>query len=246
MTLQEKNYEPALMYGAANDSVTPQTITAATAAALAVGANGATNPAFQVDTATASVATGVKITGAATGTAVAVAAIGSGTDEHLTIDAKAAGTIKIGSVSTGLITLGSMVSMKQRVLASSGNTTMTTAMSGSVMLLDSATVDYTLPAVGAGDVGIFFDFLATTTSTNWSVTAGAADLLIGSLTIVSADVPTADIFSPNGSSDLVIACNGTTTGGVAGSYFRMVAVSATRWFVSGILSGSGTATTPFA
>lgn len=140
---------------------------------------------------------------------------------------------------------GVALTSKRNVLASSGNTTMTAAMSGSVMLLDSATVDYVLPAIGTGDVGMYFDFLSTVTSTNQTITAGAADLLCGSVTIVSADVPTADIFAPDVTDDLVLAMNGSTTGGVIGSYIRFTAISATRWFVQGTLSGSGTATTPF-
>ncbi len=246
MTIQQKDYDPALMQGAANSVVLPQTITDNTTGALVVGANGATNPVLQIDTATASVATGLKVTGAATGTATALAAIGSGTDEHLTINAKAAGTIKIGNISTGLITLGAMVSSKRYVLASSGNTTMTSAMSGAVMLLDGAGTDFTLPAIGAGDIGMHFLFVSTAASTSQSITAGAADLLTGGVTIVSADVPTADCFAPDVSDDLVLATNGSTTGGAIGSWVQYIAISATRWWVQGVLFGSGTATTPFA
>ena len=58
-------------------------------------------------------------------------------------------------------------------------------------------------------------------------------------------LPTADIFAPDVTDDLVISMNGTTTGGVIGTYIRATAISATRWFIQGTLSGSGTATTPF-
>lgn len=81
------------------------TITSTSANALAVGANGATNPVFNVNAATASVATGVNITGAAAGGGVAVAAISSGSNEALTLNAKGTGTIGIGSVSTGAVTI---------------------------------------------------------------------------------------------------------------------------------------------
>ena len=81
MAIQHKNYNPDLMAGGADETSIAQTITSASSGALAVGANGATNPAFNVDTNTASVATGLNITGAAEGSGLAVAVISSGTNE---------------------------------------------------------------------------------------------------------------------------------------------------------------------
>jgi hypothetical protein len=83
----------------------PTTITATTASALAVGRNGGTNPALTVNTATASSVTGLQITSAATGAGVAIAATDSGANTAMTINAKGTGTIGIGTVSTGAITL---------------------------------------------------------------------------------------------------------------------------------------------
>lgn len=70
-------------------------ITSASATALAVGLNGATNPAFVVDSSTASQAAGLKITGAATGGTVALAAIDSGSNTSLSIDAKGTGNLLV-------------------------------------------------------------------------------------------------------------------------------------------------------
>lgn len=70
------------------------------------GVNGATNPALQIDYATASAATGLKVTAAAAAAGVSVAVMSSGTNENLKIDAKGSGTISFGSVSTGAISLG--------------------------------------------------------------------------------------------------------------------------------------------
>ena len=148
-----------------------------------------------------------------------------------------------GAVDASGVTLKS----KRNVLASSGNTTMTTAMSGSVMLIDGASTDYALPAIGTGDVGVWFDFVSTIISTGTqTITAQAADLLTGSIAIIDAGAVGSDIFSPDVSDDLVITLNGTTTGGVAvGSWCRLTAISATRWFVQGTFNGSGTLATPF-
>jgi hypothetical protein len=81
------------------------TITSASASALAVGLNGATNPAFLIDASPASQAAGLKVTGAVTGGTVAIAAIDSGSSANVTINAKGSGTIGIGSVSTGAVTI---------------------------------------------------------------------------------------------------------------------------------------------
>lgn len=82
-------------------------ITSNEANAFTVGRQGSTDPVLKVDASTSSVVTGLKITGAATGTAVALAAIGSGTDEHLTLDAKGAGIVTIAGTSTGGVRFGS-------------------------------------------------------------------------------------------------------------------------------------------
>lgn len=80
-------------------------ITSNSAVALAVGRLGATTPAFTVDASTASQVAGLKVTGAGTGGTVTVVATDSGADTSLTINAKGAGTIGIGSVSTGAVTI---------------------------------------------------------------------------------------------------------------------------------------------
>ena len=92
---------------AASGGIGPFTVTVADADAFDVGANGATNPVLQVDTNTASVATGVKITGAAAAGGVAVEAISSGTNEALSIDAKGSGALTLAGTSTGGIKSGS-------------------------------------------------------------------------------------------------------------------------------------------
>ena len=95
------------------DAVTDTlTITGATsiestsANALAVGANGATNPVLNLDASTASVATWLNVAGAAAAWGVAVSALSSGTNESLTLDAKGTGTITLNGTATGNIILG--------------------------------------------------------------------------------------------------------------------------------------------
>lgn len=82
------------------------TITTTSAAGLTVGRQGATAPVLKIDASAATVATGLSIAGAAAASGVAVAAISSGTDESLTIDAKGSGTVSLNVTGTGNIVLG--------------------------------------------------------------------------------------------------------------------------------------------
>lgn len=78
-------------------------ITSTAATAFAVGRQGSTDPVLAVDANTASVATGVKIIGAAAGARVNFAAISSGTNEGLSINGKGSGTVRLANVSTGAV-----------------------------------------------------------------------------------------------------------------------------------------------
>jgi hypothetical protein len=82
------------------------TITSSSAQALAVGLNGLTNPAFNVDSSTGSQAAGLNVKGATAAGNVAISVISSGAAANLLIDALGTGTISIGSVSTGIVTMG--------------------------------------------------------------------------------------------------------------------------------------------
>src|SRR5207302_671524 len=66
-------------------------ITAANALALAVGRQGATNPALWVDASAASCVTGLSVTAKAAGSRLLLAVGSTGTDEGLSIDARGAG-----------------------------------------------------------------------------------------------------------------------------------------------------------
>ncbi len=69
------------------------TITSSSATALAVGANGTTNPSLQVDASTASAANGLKITSTAAGSGVTLGVISGGSNDSLTVSAKGSGSV---------------------------------------------------------------------------------------------------------------------------------------------------------
>lgn len=121
------------------------TVTSTSASALTVGANGATNPVLKVVASTASVATGISVTGAAAAGGVAVAVISSGTDEALTINAKGAGTIGIGSVSTGAVTITPATTVTGLLTATAGLTSV-----ADIVVESGTAVPATAGAVAAG------------------------------------------------------------------------------------------------
>lgn len=65
-----------------------------------------TDYAFQVDTATASAVTGLKIASAAEGDTLALSVLSTGTDEDLQLDAKGAGSILLNGIATGIVDVG--------------------------------------------------------------------------------------------------------------------------------------------
>lgn len=94
-----------LSVGAASSTTATLVVTTKNANALAVGRQGTTAPALKVDSSATNSATGIEVVSAAAAGGVAFRAISSGTDEALTINAKGTGTIGIGSVSTGAVTI---------------------------------------------------------------------------------------------------------------------------------------------
>lgn len=82
------------------------TITATSANALAVGRQGTTNPAFNVNTNTALSVTGINIVANAAGSGIAMSATSSAASEALFIDALGSGVINIATVSTGATVVG--------------------------------------------------------------------------------------------------------------------------------------------
>lgn len=238
MTIQQKNYDPALMQGAANTVALPQTITDATSSALAVGANGATNPQFLVDNSTASVASGLSVTGAATGVAVALAAIDSGSTGLMTLAGKGTGGyVKVlGNVS-------------QVVSGSGATVTLTKSQSGSAVLFDRAAgIIFTLPA---NTPGMWFDFFVTVTITSNAakvITAAGTELLVG--TIINTDTDSLDAIaswkSLVATSNIAVSMDGSTKGGIKGDWLRFTCLNTTTWNVQGLTLGTGTVATPFA
>ena len=87
----------------------------------------------------------------------------------------------------------------------------------------------------------------STSSLKIGTTSGSSDLYVGAVMSIDSDSSGAVVaFSANGSSNDFINLNGTTTGGVAGTWIQIVAIAANKYMVTGNAIGSGTVATPFA
>ena len=132
---------------------------------------------------------------------------------------------------------------------------------GRIMNITAATTTITLPALNAtadpssagpgsdpnnpNNLGVSYTFFLPTAATAVKVITGASNFLLGSVNL-AASAGAASAFVADGTATRSINLNGTTTGGVAGSYFVITAVTATQWLVQGELIGSSTLATPFA
>ena len=132
---------------------------------------------------------------------------------------------------------------------------------GRIMNITAATTTITLPAVnvsadpnGSGpgsdpntlnNQGVVYTFFLPTAATTVKVITAASQYLLGSA-ILSTASGASNLYAANGTSTRSINLNGTTTGGIAGSYFTIVAVATGVYLVTGTLIGSGTLATPFA
>lgn len=87
----------------------------------------------------------------------------------------------------------------------------------------------------------------STSSLKIGTTSGSSDIYIGTLLSVDSDTSGAMVgFTANGTSNDFINLNGTTTGGVAGTWIQIVAIAANKYMVTGVVVGSSTVATPFA
>lgn len=152
--------------------------------------------------------------------------------------------IYTGSTMPGQLTKGG-AEVNGTTLTSSA--TLTTTQSGSVVSLSAAAgLTVTLPTPA---LGMTYTFVIGTvpTSNKYKIVTGttASQFLAGGMWLdVSGTLTRED---GNGTSDVSINLNGTTTGAASvGDMFTITGVSSTIWNVSGVVTASGTVATPFA
>jgi len=136
------------------------------------------------------------------------------------------------------------------ILAAGTGHVLTGADAGKTVVFNAAAA--TLVKLPAPELGMVFNFVTAVTATADHVIQAATDdhgFLGGVLfTNTTADQTNAFAADVDGSNDF-ITMNGTTSGGHAGSHWRIVAVldasAAKCWVAAGTVIGSGAAVTPF-
>jgi hypothetical protein len=146
-------------------------LTSSSASALAVGLNGATNPAFRVNASTASQISGFEVIGFGAGESVQLNAISSEANASLQFNAKGSGTIGIGTLSTGSIFLN------RATVANLGITASTYAVNSS-NLNNQVGTSYSLVAADNGKVVTLNNAAAVTVTLPSGLTAGFSCTLI--------------------------------------------------------------------
>lgn len=142
---------------------------------------------------------------------------------------------------TGCVATG----IHREVVSVTANTTLTAEQSGALVLLGVATgATLTLPAPAEG---MQFDVSVSVSRTSNSykiITSGATVFLLGAYMAGDATIATSgDIFTLDGSTHVALTIDGDTKGGLIGGHLRFTCISATQWFVEGLVIGTGTMVT---
>lgn len=125
---------------------------------------------------------------------------------------------------------------------------MTTDESGALCLLNRAGgIDITLPAIASSDeVGCWYEFVVVTaaSSDTYTITALAADLLLGRALLQDTDTANTIVsHAADLSDDLIFTMSDTAD--LVGTRVRVTAISTTRWWVEALVYHTGNSATPF-
>lgn len=134
------------------------------------------------------------------------------------------------------------------VSASGGATrTLLPAESMGMQLFDSASgVVYTLPPPIVGREFEFFVSVTITSNSAKIITDAATTFLLGEVFTYTTATASGAGFAFNGTTHRACTMNGTTTGGIIGTWVRVKGISSTVWAITGLIVGSGTIATPAA
>lgn len=143
-----------------------------------------------------------------------------------------------GCVATGL---------HREVVPVTADTTLVAEQSGALVVLGvAAGATVTLPAPSEGMQFVVGISVTRTSGSYKLITNAASVFLVGAVMAGDATIATSgDVFEADGTSIRAVTIDGDTKGGFIGSTLRLTAISATQWYVEGLLIGTGTMATPF-
>ena len=145
---------------------------------------------------------------------------------------------------TGSLQLGAH---RQAIQGVGATRTLLAKESGALCLYDRAAGNvYTLPTAVEGMEFTFMTSVTVTTNAA-KVICASGGFLLGSIFGYTSDVTEIDGFTADGTADVAISSNGSTTGGVIGGRYTLTAISATQWMITGnVFCGTATPATPIA
>lgn len=171
---------------------------------------------------------------------------GLNTNKNVNIGVASGGSSATLSVGVGGINTTGALNALEPVTSLTGAKTLTAAQSGGTFLLNAA-AGFTVTLPTTPIIGLTYTFIVTTSVTSSTlkiITGSGTQLLQG---VITSATTTASVFeSVIGTSNISVAMNGSTTGGLVGSQFTFTCLSATLWQVYGTNFTSGTTATPFA
>ena len=147
------------------------------------------------------------------------------------------------------------------VVSLTADTTLTVAShAGRVLTCNDADGKFTLPSITSGsssavagtndynvlsNLGTTYLFWVETLATDMDIKTDGTDKFYGAVYTGIDSEETGETFAAATDND-VMTFDGTTTGGIVGSWVEVTAIASAKYFVRGSLIGSGTIATPFA
>ena len=147
------------------------------------------------------------------------------------------------------------------VVSLTADTSLTVAShAGRVLTCNDADGKFTLPSITSGsssavagtsdynvasNLGTTYLFWVETLATDMDIKTDGTDKFYGAVYTGIDSEETGETFAAATDND-VMTLNGTTTGGIVGSWVEVTAIASAKYFVRGSLIGSGTIATPFA
>lgn len=157
-------------------------------------------------------------------------------------------TLIVKEIKTGHTVPGTASTSRQTTAAGSALTVTRQAHLGKTILLDTAAGStITLPAAtGTGDTYRFVVTTSVTSNNHIIKVANTSDTMIGTVTGTSgAAIGTSVIGDSAAGTDDTLTMNGTTSGGLIGSWFELTDVATNVWHIAGSNAYSGNAVALF-
>ena len=148
------------------------------------------------------------------------------------------------------------------VVSLTADATLTVAAhAGRILTCNKADGVFTLPSITSGsssavagandynvasNIGCTYTFWVQTLATDMDIKTDGTDKFFGAIYTGIDSEETGETFLSSSGSNDVFTQNGTTKGGIVGSWVEFTAIGSAAYFVRGSLIGSGTIATPFA